>query len=96
MEAVEFTVDNALFDIDTAMRAAHRYSGEHYVEIESADGRIVIRLMPKDGCKPEGDLKQRFENDLLDELVRDRIRRETQEIHIALVRAALREASPDR
>jgi len=54
-----------------------------------------VALTPKRSEVDTTHLALRFGNDLLDERLRACIRDETSDLHVALVQAALREASPD-
>jgi His-Xaa-Ser system protein HxsD len=94
MDAVEIILDGGLFSAEVAARAAHRYTGDYYVETVSTSAGALIRLTPKTDNVSTDLLAERFRNDALDERLRERIRTETGELHTTLVRAALQQATP--
>lgn len=93
MNAIEIVLDGDLFSVDVVARTAHRYTGDYFVEIVSTTP-VMVRLKPKTDNINFHLLAERFRNDALDELLRERIRLETSELHTALVRAALTQATP--
>lgn len=95
MDAIRVDVDVGVFSRDVIARAAHRYTGEFFVDLALSVPASHIALMPKHGDVDVADLALRFRNDLLDEDLRARIRKETADLQTALVTAALREASPN-
>jgi His-Xaa-Ser system protein HxsD len=94
MNAIEIVLDGELFSGDVAARAAHRYTGDYYTETVSTPAGALVRLTPKTDNVSTDLLAERFRNDALDERLRERIRTETSELHTALVRAALQQATP--
>jgi His-Xaa-Ser system protein HxsD len=91
MELTEVRLERALFSEDVVTRTAHRYTGNFFARIRIDDPHWVISLIPKNAESTLDELVARFENDALDELLRERIRTQTHEIHSTLVSAALRE-----
>lgn len=94
MDAIEIYVDVSVFEHDVIARAAHRYTGEFFVELLLAVSPHRVLLTPMKTDVDIDRLAQRFSNDLLDERLRVRIRAETGELQIALIQAAMREAVP--
>ncbi|MGO4261079.1 hypothetical protein [Lysobacter sp. TAB13] len=92
MDAIEICVDVSVFEPDVIASAAHRYTGEFFVELLLATSPHRVLLMPMQVGVDTDRLAQRFKNDLLDERLRARIRVETAELQVALIQAALREA----
>jgi len=83
-----------IFSRDVIARTAHRYTGDFFVEINAEAAGIQVRLMPKRGDVPIDGIEQHFRNDLLDDLLRERVRVQTAELHTVLAQAALRQAQP--
>lgn len=83
-----------VFSIDVVARTAHRYTGDYFVEINSEAAGIQVRLIPIRGDVQIDDIERRFRNDLLDDLLRERVRSQTAELHVVLTQAALRQAQP--
>ncbi len=97
MDAIEVRLERALFSDDVVARTAHRYTSDFFARIRVEDSLWVVNLAPKSDAACTDRLSERFETDALDECLRERIRAQTQDIHTALVEAALREMlSPDR
>lgn len=95
MAPVRFLIDASLFSADVIARTAHRYTSCFFVDIKCSDSGHTIILTPKGKGVETTNLEGRFRNDALDERLRERIRTETADLHVSLVRAALRRASPD-
>lgn len=92
MDATRIDVDTGVFSPDVIARAAHRYTGEFYVELVLSAPPSHVVLTPKHAGVDTANLALRFGNDLLDEQLRARIRTETSDLQTVLVEAALREA----
>lgn len=96
MDAINICIDANVFDIDIVARATHRYTNEFYAEIVRETASHLVRLVPMHGDVSVEHVAERFQNDLLDERLRARIREETSELHMTLVKSALREATSTR
>jgi His-Xaa-Ser system protein HxsD len=96
VDASEIYVDTGVFEPDVIASAAHRYTNEFFVELLLASAPQRVLLTPMHDRVDVDRLALRFQNDLLDEHLRARIRIQTAELHLVLVQAALREASPAR
>ena len=83
-----------VFTRDVVARTAHRYTGDFFVEINAEAAGIQVRLVPKKGGVSIDDIERHFRNDLLDDLLRERVRTQTAELHVVLAQAALRQAQP--
>lgn len=94
MNAIEIVMDGALFSVEVIARAAHRYTGDYFIETVSTSSGALVRLTPKTDSLNFHFLAERFQNDALDERLRERVRVETGDLHAALVRAALQQAAP--
>ena len=94
MDAIWIDVEVELFSPDVVARAAHRYTGEFFVETVLSPSAGRVAFTPKHADADTSVLALRFGNDLLDERLRAQIREETADIQTTLVQAALREASP--
>jgi His-Xaa-Ser system protein HxsD len=96
MDSSTIRLDRGLFGDEVVTRTAHRYSGQFHVSLHAEDAEIVVVLTTLDGSDAPADTAGRFQNDVLDEQLRQIVRRETHEIHSQLISAALREAAPQR
>lgn len=94
MAVLEWLIDLSIFPIEVVTRTAHRYTDRYFVALTSSDSGLRISLAPKAAHSVEPALRQQFENDLLDDQLRERVGRETATLHTLLVSAALREAAP--
>lgn len=94
MDAIWIDVDVGLFSPDVIARAAHRYTGEFFVETVLSPSAGRVAFTPKHADADTSVLALRFNNDLLDERLRAHIREETADLQTTLVQAALREAAP--
>jgi len=74
---VSFEVSRSLFSNGTIMRAAHRLTGECYIEFAETSEKMVVKIRAKLSSVVH-DWKGRFLNDLLDEELRERIAKETE------------------
>lgn len=92
MDAIRIKIDTGVFSSDVIARAAHRYTGDYFVDLALSSDQVV--LTPKHAGVDTSQVAARFHNDLLDERLRTRIRDETADLQATLVQAALREASP--
>jgi hypothetical protein len=82
-----------VFPIEVVTRTAHRYTYNYFVDINDAGG-IRVDLMLRADDVPTDGVERRFRNDLLDNLLREKMRIETAELHTVLTEAALRQAHP--
>ena len=83
-----------MFPADVVARTAHRYTGDFFVEINAEPYGIQVRLTPQREDVQVDGTEQRFRNDLLDDLLREKVRVQTAELHAVLAQAALRQAQP--
>ncbi|WP_162312955.1 hypothetical protein [Pseudoxanthomonas yeongjuensis] len=83
-----------VFPIEVVARTAHRYTGDFFVKIKDDTSGIHVDLMPRTEDVPTDGVERRFHNDLLDDLLRDKVRTQTAELHTVLAEAALRQARP--
>lgn len=83
-----------LFPIEVVARTAHRYTDNYFVELNDVVGGIRVDLMPQTEDVPTDGVEDRFRNDLLDDLLRERVRIQTADLHAVLAGAALRQAQP--
>jgi hypothetical protein len=94
MNAIEIVLDGGLFSVDIIACTAHRYTGDYFVETVSTTSDVLVRLTPKTDNVSSHLIAERFRNDALDERLRERVRAETGELHVALVLVALQQAAP--
>jgi His-Xaa-Ser system protein HxsD len=94
MDAIEIRLDRSIFSGDVAVRTMHRYSGDYYTTIDAEPATLVVRLTPRSRTVRIDQLSERFQTDALDELMREKIRVETSDVHASLVNSALSQATP--
>lgn len=94
MDAIELTLDQALFTAEVLLRTAHRYTADYYVDVRASADSILVRLTPKRADLDNADLALRFCNDALDDRLRIAVAAQTNDLQATLVRAALEEAQP--
>jgi len=94
MSTIEVRLDAGVFSVDIVTKAAHRYTDAYFVEIKSSPADFIVRLTPKHAEGETSQIAEHLCNDVLDEQLRALVRSETQDIHAALIEAALREALP--
>lgn len=92
----DFTIwlDRSLFNDEIVTRTAHRYTHFFHVKLLANSDEIGVVLTAREGVDAPADLEARFRDDALDERLRDSVRQETRDIHVELIRTALREAQP--
>lgn len=95
MDAIRIDIDVGVFSPDVISRAAHHYTGDFFVELRLSAPSCFVELTPKCANLDVANVALRFGNDLLDERLRSVIREQTADLQLTLVKAALREASPD-
>jgi His-Xaa-Ser system protein HxsD len=89
--------DRAGHSIDSVQRAAYRLSDRLSCEVVSSDEAIEVRLaVPDENTDPDG-LVGEFRNEVLDQVLRERIRTETADVRnlvlaLAFSRTGLAEA----
>lgn len=96
MESATIRLDRGLFSDEVVARTAHRHTGQFHVALRVEGADILVVLTPLEGSEVSPDMEGRFQNDALDERLRELVRAETREIHSQLIAGALREATPQR
>jgi His-Xaa-Ser system protein HxsD len=71
--------DLAAHSLDAIQRAAYRLSDRVSCEITISDGAVEVMLTPLDGNEPTG-LEGELRNEVLDQILRARIREETTDV----------------
>lgn len=90
MSTIEVRFDPLFFSSEAVARAAHRYTDDYFVQIESGISELIVRLDPKGDEVDTSRAVEYLGNAVLDEQLRAHVRRETSELHAVLVEAALR------
>lgn len=90
MSTIEVRFDPALFSSEAVTTAAHRYTDDYFVQVESGISEVIVRLNPRGDGVDTSRAAERLCNTVLDEQLRAHVRRETSELHAVLVEAALR------
>lgn len=90
MTTIDIRFDSEVFSADAVIRAAHRYTDEFFIQLESGGPDLLVRLAPKSDEVDTSRLAERLRNDVLDEQLRAQVRKETSELHTVLVNAAMR------
>lgn len=83
-----------VFPIEVVARTAHRYTDNYFVKVNDDAGVIRVDLMSRIEDAPTDGVENRFRNDLLDDLLREKVRIQTAELHTVLAEAALRQTHP--
>jgi len=94
MSTIEVRFDAVLFSSEAVTRAAHRYTGEYFVQVENGISDLIVRLDPRSDGVDASRIAEHLRNSALDEQLREHVRKETSELHAVLVEAALRPALP--
>lgn len=81
-------VSKTLFSNGAIMRAAHRLTGDCYIEFEDLPEKIAVKIRPKSGSDTR-DWKGNFQNELLDEELREKIAKETEAERALIIAHAL-------
>lgn len=85
MIELEFQFDAANHSADAVQRAAYRMSDRASCEIDERDGRIVCRLFVEaDDVGSAEAVRADFRRHVLDQVLRERIRRETEGVRNAI------------
>ena len=79
--------DDEAYSADAIQRAAYRLSDVLSIEIEQSGGSFVCRLYASDPGSTD-DLARAFRNEVLDQVLRERIRNETQDLRNAVLALA--------
>lgn len=76
----ELEFDSAAYSVDAVQRAAYRFSDRLSATVATGDPiRCVLFLETKDGLEVE-QLLAEFRKEVLDQVLRERIRRETEQV----------------
>lgn len=92
-ELVTIEVDTGMYPLAAIQRAAHRFTGTHFVELTRAEQTTVVHLTAR-GALRFPQLREEFQNALLDEHLRGQINDEVGPVREMLVKAALQGAVP--
>lgn len=94
MDALELTIDRALFSPEVLARTAHRYSADFYVKLDTTAEHVRVRLQAKRAGVDTCNLAERFHTDALDDRLRAIVAAQTHDLQVVLTRAALTQAEP--
>lgn len=88
-------IDTSIYSTDVVMRAAYRLTDRFYVFLErTSDCAVRVALSRKRANVTLGDPRGELANLLVDEAVRQSVRRETSAARDVIIRTALAEALP--
>jgi len=92
---IEISVDPSLYSTAAVLRAAHRFTASHYVEIvQRPEGTLVI-VTPRQAGSLSPTFREEFLTTLIDEALREQIAQETKGIRELLVGMAFGRALPN-
>jgi His-Xaa-Ser system protein HxsD len=78
-----------MFSADVVASTAQRYTGDFHVEVSEVAAGRMVRLSSVRTDMACDQMRARFLNDALDERLRERVRSETGDLQLLLIRAAL-------
>jgi len=81
-------VDPAFFCSDAIVRAAHLFTDTCHVQVESASGKPVVRIVPKTDDVAVEEVAKDFHNELLDQQLRIRLQAQTGDIQKMIIAEA--------
>lgn len=90
----EFLVDPTLHSTEAIMRAAHRFTATHFVEIRRTGDGIAVIATTKTASATHQRIREEFQAALLDETLRERIAEESRGVRDLLVATAFARALP--
>lgn len=93
-EGVRVTLDTAVYGMDAVLRAAHRRTAECFVEIKpGAATEVTCRFNPKRQDQEVLSIAVQFSNDVLDEVLRGKLRAATEPVRRLILAQAFSEAN---
>jgi His-Xaa-Ser system protein HxsD len=95
-DSISIAVDGSMYSLAAVQRAAHRFTGEFWVEISRRDDGYTVALTPRVKGPVSSSPNREFATALLDESLREQILDQTREIRDTLVRKAFVGAQPGR
>ena len=88
-EGMTVTVDLTLYCRDAILNTAYLFTDRYYVDVKTIDEKTAsVRMVPKDSAVRQENILQEFMNELVDQQLRTRLRRETAEIHRMIIAEA--------
>jgi His-Xaa-Ser system protein HxsD len=87
--SVTMTVDLSVYCRDAILNTAYLFTDKYYVDVKTADEKTAtVQMTPKDPAARREGAAQEFMNELIDQQLRVRLRRETAEIHRMIIAEA--------
>jgi His-Xaa-Ser system protein HxsD len=83
------TVDLSLYCREAILETAYLFTGKYHVNVTTTDEKTAtVRFVPKIPGLRQGDVAQDFMNELIDQQLRVRLRRETADIQRMIIAEA--------
>lgn len=89
MNSISININKNEFNEEQVIRTMYRYSGKYYVSHKSSDSCWMVSLTPKISGYELDNLVNEFNNDILDEKIRQIVRLETAGVTELLLKTAL-------
>jgi His-Xaa-Ser system protein HxsD len=89
MNSILININKNVFNEELVIRTMYRYSGKYYVSHQSSDNYWTVSLIPKINGYELDNLVNEFNNDILDEKIRQIVRLETAGVAELLLKTAL-------
>lgn len=87
--SISVDVDLAVYDKEAIIETTYLFTDKYYVNTATVAGnKAIVRLSPKDQAVRVKDLGEEFMNELVDQQLRLRLRRETADIRRMIISEA--------
>ncbi len=88
MPAIQLSFDEATHTADAIQRAAYKFCAHFALELQRNDGRFLCTLHFLDGQEQDPGVVDSFRIEVLDQILRERIRNETQTVRNVILAVA--------
>jgi His-Xaa-Ser system protein HxsD len=86
---LRLSVDKALYDSETVLKTAHKFTDQCYIKLDVYDDELMISFKSKEGNNAIlGSIVDDFLNELIDQQVRAMVQRECGQIRDQIVKKA--------
>lgn len=88
-EQIDKPVDKALYDSETVLKTAHKFTDRCYIKVNQGDNQIVISFkLKEDSNLILGNIVDEFFNELIDQKIRAIVQKECGQIREQIVKKA--------
>jgi len=81
-------IDTSIYSKDAIMETSYKFTNEYYIKIDFKNSICLIRITPKNCINDNINIKREFNNELVDQQIRYRLRNETTEIRNIIIKKA--------